>query len=447
MKSRILTCLAALVLFTALAGSIRLAAQDQPQHSGKQTRYVVKDLGQLGGTTFFASAEGISNRGWVTGGAEVTGNQSGHAFLWRDGAMTDLGTLGGPNSWINFPEKVDREFVAGYADTSQIDPLAENFCGFGTGLICGAFLWENGVMSQLPTLGGNNAYAVNVNHRGQVVGFAETNTLDATCIPPQQLNLQGVVWGPKPGQMEILAPFPGDDASMGIGINDRGEAIGQSGMCAVVNNSNNATMQRGVIWQNGTVTDIGGLGGSVPYTFPWAINNKGQVIGQSNAETIQYGPIVHAFFWDKGAMTDLGVLPDFNFVSASFGFNDKGQVVGISLDTNFNAHGFIWQDGVMTDLNDLIEPGPLGIYDGNDINDAGEIVGTGIDQSGAFHAVLLIPCDERHAGDQSCGDAARSTIVTPQISERPKVTQPENVRELLGKRLGFVHFGTGVIKP
>ena len=185
----------------------------------------------------------------------------------------------------------------------------------------------------------------------------------------------------------------------------------------------------------------------MPFTAPWAINNKGQVIGQSNAETILYGPIVHAFIWQKGVMTDLGVLPNFNFISASFGFNDKGQVVGISLDTNFNAHGFIWQDGVMTDLNDLIQPGALAIYNGNDINDEGEIVGTGIDQNGAYHAILLVPCDEQHASNQNCAHAAENGIDSIRNGERPEGIVQQDLREQLLKRLNLGRLVSGSARP
>lgn len=53
--------------------------------------YVVRDLGTLGGSG--ADALDVNDIGWVSGVSSVSGNQSGHAFLWRDGVMADLNTL------------------------------------------------------------------------------------------------------------------------------------------------------------------------------------------------------------------------------------------------------------------------------------------------------------------------------------------------------------------
>jgi hypothetical protein len=53
----------------------------------------------------------------------VTKNE--HAFLWRDGVMTDLGTLGGPNSSVPSPVKNNRGLIVGQAQGSEVDPLGE----------------------------------------------------------------------------------------------------------------------------------------------------------------------------------------------------------------------------------------------------------------------------------------------------------------------------------
>jgi len=94
MRATTSKCIIGLTLMTAMGNPIPLAAQQQQQK--KQTYYVVKDLGTLGGTQ--AVAENVSNKGWVVGAANLAGDQTAHSLLLRDGVMTDLGTLGGPNS-------------------------------------------------------------------------------------------------------------------------------------------------------------------------------------------------------------------------------------------------------------------------------------------------------------------------------------------------------------
>jgi probable HAF family extracellular repeat protein len=155
MKSGSLPLIAVMTLSAAaLAAPAR--AQDQ-QARRPNVLYVVQDLGTLGGT--FAGPSTINDRGWVVGGSTFAGDHSGHATLWRDGAITDLGSLGGPNS-LGLGVKDNRGLVAGLAETAAADPLAENFCGVNafysipaTGLICRGFLWRDGTLTGLPTLG------------------------------------------------------------------------------------------------------------------------------------------------------------------------------------------------------------------------------------------------------------------------------------------------------
>lgn len=188
MKSRGLMWFTGTILLAVLAIPVRLAAQEQQQAgpNGQHFQhYTVIDLGTLGGT--FSQAFGINNKGCVVGFATLTGDTALHAFLRRKGVMTDLGTLGGPNSRTFTNSSVnERDEVVGAAESSAPDPLGENFflCGFNDGLLCLPFVWQDGAMRPLPTLGGNNGLAFAMNDRGGVVGTAENNTLDPTCVAP-----------------------------------------------------------------------------------------------------------------------------------------------------------------------------------------------------------------------------------------------------------------------
>ena len=99
--------------------------------------------------------------------------------------------------------------------------------------------------------------------------------------------------------------------------------------------------------------------------------------------------------------------------------NSQGQVVGGSFDCCNDLGGFLWENGgPIVDLNALVPPGSdVTITDAFDINDRGEIAGNGFLANGDVRAVLLIPCDENHAGIEDCDydliDAATAAQVRP----------------------------------
>jgi probable HAF family extracellular repeat protein len=99
---------------------------------------------------------GINNRGRIDGFSTLPGDSSVRSFVLENGVMIDLGTLGGPDSQ-SFAGLNEATQVAGFAETPTPDPNGEDFCGLGTNLVCLGFLWQNGVMTPLDTLGGNMA--------------------------------------------------------------------------------------------------------------------------------------------------------------------------------------------------------------------------------------------------------------------------------------------------
>lgn len=92
MESRTVTFAVAMALLLALPVPFQLAAQ---------SHYSVVELGELGGTA--GSANGINDRGWITGADNLPGDLTSMATLWVDGATIPLGNLGGPNSAIAWP--------------------------------------------------------------------------------------------------------------------------------------------------------------------------------------------------------------------------------------------------------------------------------------------------------------------------------------------------------
>ncbi len=59
----------------------------------------MQDLGTLGGG--FSTANGINNAGQIAGNSTLTGDTAVHAFIYQNGAMTDLNTLLPANSgWV-----------------------------------------------------------------------------------------------------------------------------------------------------------------------------------------------------------------------------------------------------------------------------------------------------------------------------------------------------------
>ncbi len=121
--------------------------------------------------------------------------------------------------------------------------------------------------------------------------------------------------------------------------------------------------------------------------FANAINGRGLIVG-TTGNASQSGIVSSAFLYDGGAVTILGVLPG-GLRSGATDINDFDQVVGYSESASGN-HAFVW-DGSndMRDLNNLVgNAGGWVLISATAINDAGEIVGTGL-LNGEAHGFLL----------------------------------------------------------
>ena len=376
-----------------------------------QRSYKITDLGVNKHTDNFNMVMGLNNQGWAENMDGVltlpltstsASILSGRAVISIYGVNIDLTTLGGDNSWTNYGGINDRGEAVGMAETSVPDPNGEDMCAFHTQKTCRPFLWRDGHIMGLPTLGGNNGQAAAINNREQIVGISETTAPDPGCPPSKQpgTTVLPVMW--ERGEVRALPTLPGEPDGFVQGLNNQGQAVGATGTCT-------SFAIHAVLWENDQAFQLPDLGqtGSDAY----AINDHGQAVGYVVSAD---GTTFVASLWQNDGVKDLGILPGDSAAFAT-GINNRGQVVGSTFlfepDGNNWAHGFIWQDNVMTDLNTFIsKDSNLFIVAASNINERGQISGMALvlagPDTGKVHAILLTPSNEEIG--ESVADFART---------------------------------------
>jgi probable HAF family extracellular repeat protein len=389
------------VIIAILFGGAAFLFAGEPAATGQGPRYDVSNLPSLGGTV--SRGNSINDQTWVAGYSNLPDNQSRHASLWRNGHLVDLGTLGGPNSTVAWPVKNTAGILVGIAQTATADPLGEFWSSAAffpppnnVGFITLGFIWKHGEVMALPTLGGNNGFAAGANNLGQVVGWAENNCHDPTCVPPQVLQFRPVVWNSdNNNKVHELPLFRNDTSGAATAINDNGQVVGISGICDQAIGRH--TAKHAVLWQStradAKVIDLGDLGANW-WNTPTAINQNGDVVGFAGDPAFPEGDYLHAFIGTaERGIRPLGALPG-HVHSEAYGINERRQVVGVSCDANFaDCRAFLWDNGVMRDLNDLKQSGySPRLEQAKDINNRGEITGRAVNLStGVRKAFLAVP--------------------------------------------------------
>ena len=362
-----------------------------------QARYKVQDLG-VQHPDNLGMPMGLNNHGWTLNMEQLLDpfslSLSAHLVSGTDSISIGklnipLGTLGGPNSSINWNGINDSGEAVGMSETTTLDPNGEDLCGFGTHLICLPFLWRNGVMKALPTVGGNNGQASAINNRGQVAGYAENGILDATCPPGTTNDFVDlpVLW--TKGKAQPLPLIGLDTDGIAFGINNQGQVVGYSGTCTSVNEA--------VVWQNDTATALPPLGD--PGAIAFEINDFGQIVGQA----IDSNGTPLATLWQNNTATALGGLLPGDIATFATSINNRGQVVGSAFNPNNGAswsHGLLWQDGLMIDLNTVFPASShLYVVSASNINDSGQIAGMAVYMAGPHagnivHGFVATPVNE-----------------------------------------------------
>jgi probable HAF family extracellular repeat protein len=291
----------------------------------------VIDLGTLRGG-YESQATDINDRGQVSGfgsngihdkysffnvlggpgpcGPSGWGTQA-RSFVWRNGVMRDIGTLGGPDAIMTTQNPHGQ--ITGQSWTNSTPNPA-------TGIpTLDPFLWANGHMRDLGTLGGTVGFANWLNNRGEVVGVSDLAG-DQTGHP--------FLWAN--GQIRDLGTL-GGDFGFASWISERGFVVG--GAQAPDQNFH------GFLWRNGKMHDLPPVGGA-PWAFGSSVNDQGQVVGNT---TDAKGNERFAMLWSGGHGYNLNTLiapSKLHLVTAEY-INDRGEIVGYGVLPNGNHRVYL----------------------------------------------------------------------------------------------------------
>ena len=262
--------------------------------------------------TQYSQAFDIADDGAIVGLYALA--NGGGAFLRFNGAFTPLGIPDGAN-------------YANAAGVNSAHVVVGEWGNISTGLIEYAFRWVDGEFEDItPQLLPPHAGALAISESGLITGF--------TGNYQESPGSYAFVWDQ--GKATILGLPDGAYAAKGFSVADNGQVCGEAYF--PFPNSPFFT-KHGVVWANGTITDIGVLPGDDRSTLA-SINSSGLAVGFSGNYTTH---IDRPILWDGQAIHVLQDLVDGlgpATLLLATRINDSGQISGFAQMAAGGWNGF-----------------------------------------------------------------------------------------------------------
>ena len=228
-------------------------------------------------------------------------------------------------------------------------------------------------VTSLGSLGFGLSIPLAINATGEVTGYSYlSRQIQVTC-PPQKYgqpkkcfeNLyHAFSWSN--GTMTDLGTL-GGDFSEGLAINSSGEVVGWAQTKAGIGDP--------FLFNGRTMTDLTSLG----VLHAYGINDSGQIAGTCGPSTGPTSPCVVG----NGRVTDLPNPPNFSCGVAT-AINNNGQVIGECEDSSGNGTAVVWTNGTPTVLGSLGGP----YFNATGLNNLGQVTGFGQTSTDAQHGFL-----------------------------------------------------------
>jgi probable HAF family extracellular repeat protein len=248
----------------------------QTQHSFLSGDSTLTDLGFLPGGASYSAAAGVNASGQVTGYAfsTNTGNYAAdfalrHAYLYSNGALTDLGTLQAGGYSYGTAINDSGQLVGGASVPVPADAPPGNYEH--------AFYYSNGVLSEYPLPAAQavlSTYVTAINNNGLAVGSIVVANFPGAATPTIQAAAEFSTAG-------IVAELGDIDATgagltTALAINDAGTVIGTSDGAAFISTSTHTVDDLNIFLDP---TDP--LTPSVYLSAALAINDAGVILAQA----------------------------------------------------------------------------------------------------------------------------------------------------------------------